>query len=38
MLRLYFRISKIVILLWVTSETAFFSSILLYNFCIGQEQ
>lgn len=37
MLSLHFRISKVDVLLWVTSETAFFSSILLYNFCIGQE-
>lgn len=36
-LSLHFRISKVDVLLWVTSETAFFSSILLYNFCIGQE-
>lgn len=37
MLSLHFRISKIAILLWVTTETAFLNSILLYNFCIGQE-
>lgn len=37
MLSLHFRILKIAILLWFTSDTAFFSSILLYSFCIGQE-